>query len=488
MKIRDVIGPAAAIVAPYLLFEYLKAHPNLDILLSLPRGHFYIVSLVAILSTIIAIAVGISGNRVRNIKVCFLSLAFISLAEVFSVHGLSTPNFLIHASHLPGVASQVSLLLATFWLWMSSLSSDSLLILWLSRWKGNLIPVWTVVLGLIGITGLLFPHMLDLIPLDRNPLRWVATGVIVVLNSMTMYRYFQSYRFSRFPLQTAIIYSCGWLIVAQFIIVLGETWRLSWWLYHLLLLASMIVMLAGLWKQYGVSRSLTMSVRALFTNDPLERITSCLSPSVRALVLATEVKDTYTAGHNLRVTLYALRLGEEMQLSPEQLRALSQGTIVHDVGKINIPDAILNKPGRLTPDERAIIEQHPRKGYEMCRTLGFMKEELEIIRSHHEKWDGTGYPDRLKGEQIPLLARIVAVSDVYDALTSTRSYRKAWTHTEAIDFLNEHSNTHFDSACVDAWKRICDRDPQVYRYPLHMISDNKSNYLRPAASEDANVS
>ncbi|TDF97102.1 HD-GYP domain-containing protein [Paenibacillus piri] len=487
MSFGRVAGPAAAIMAPFLLFFYLKAHPRIDILFVAPSGHFYIVSSVALLSTVIAIAVGIAGGRVRNVKVSFLSLAFISLAEVFAVHGLSTPNFLIHASHLPGVASQLSILLASFWLWMSSLSSDSQLTLWFSRGKGGLIPFWTVALGLIGLAGLLFPHMLDLIPLDRDPLKWVATGLIVTLNAMTMFRYFQSYRYSRFPLQSSIFYSCGWLVVAQFIMVLGETWKLSWWTYHFLLLASMVVMLAGLFKQYAASRSLSMAVRMLFTNDPIERITDCLSPGVKALILATEAKDTYTAGHNLRVTLYALRLGEEMQLTPEQLRALSQGTIIHDVGKIDIPDAVLNKPGRLTPEERLIIEQHPVKGYDMCRSLGFMKEELAIIRSHHEKWDGTGYPDRLRGEQIPLLARIVAVADVYDALTSTRSYRKAWTHRDAIQFLAGHKGTHFDEVCVDAWIRICERDPQVYEYPLHLISDKKS-YHSPQTDQDAIVS
>jgi putative nucleotidyltransferase with HDIG domain len=487
MKIGSALGPAVAFAAPYLLFHYLKTHPDWDALLALPAGHFYIVSAVALLSTFIAIAVGISGSRVRNIKVSFLALAFISLAEVFAVHGLSTPDFLIHASHLPGVASQASILLASFWLWMSSLSSDSKLVLWFSQWKGGLVPVWSVALGLIGAAGLLFPHAVDMIPLDRSPLRPAATALIAALNLMTMYRYYQSYRYSRFPLQTAIIYSCGWMIVAQWIMVAGELWRISWWLYHVLLLASMIVMLAGLFRQYAVSRSLSAAVRALFTNDPIERITGSLSPSVKALIMATEGKDTYTAGHNLRVTLYALRLAEEMQLPPEQLRSLSQGTIIHDVGKINIPDAILNKPGRLTAEERMIIEQHPLKGYEMCRALGFMKEELSIIRSHHEKWDGTGYPDRLKGERIPLAARIVAVADVYDALTSTRAYRKAWSHKEAMQFLAEHRGAHFDPACVDAWIRICERDPQVYLYPLHVISDKKQAYPK-SVDDDAIVS
>jgi putative nucleotidyltransferase with HDIG domain len=292
----------------------------------------------------------------------------------------------------------------------------------------------------------------------------------MVLNGMTMYRYHQSYRYSRFPLQAAIVYSCCWMINAQLIMVLGETWLLSWWLYHFLLLASMMVMLYGLFKQYAANQSMTLVIRSLFTNDPVERITSCLSPSVKELVLATEIKDMYTAGHNFRVTMYALRLAEEMLLKPEQLRALSQGAIVHDVGKNTIPDAILNKPGRLTTEERIIIETHPVKGYEMCRNLGFMKEELDIIRSHHEKWDGTGYPDRLQGEEIPLLARIVAVADVYDALTSTRSYRKAWSHEEAISFLKEHSGSHFDPLCVQAWVNVSNRDPEVYRLPSSLTS------------------
>ncbi|WP_240418029.1 HD-GYP domain-containing protein [Paenibacillus periandrae] len=470
MKFRELTGPLVAITLPFLVFNLLKFNPLLDIQFAVPRGHFYIVSSVALLASIIAIAVGISGSRVRNIKISFLAMAFISLAEIFSVHGLSTPNMLIHMSHLPGVAAQGSVLLASFWLWLSSVSSDNGFIVRLSRWRQWLVPVWTIGLGLIGAAALSFSHLIEWIPLDGLASKWLSTGAVMVLNGMTMYRYHQSYRYSRFPLQAAIVYSCCWMINAQLIMVLGETWLLSWWLYHFLLLASMLVMLYGLFKQYAANQSMTMVIRSLFTNDPVERITSCLSPSVKELVLATEIKDMYTAGHNFRVTMYALRLAEEMQLKPEQLRALSQGAIVHDVGKNTIPDEILNKPGRLTPEERFIIETHPVKGYEMCRNLGFMKEELEIIRFHHEKWDGTGYPDRLTGEEIPLLARIVAVADVYDALTSTRSYRKAWSHEEAIRFLKEHSGSHFDPLCVQAWVNASSRDPEVYLLPSSLTS------------------
>ena len=106
-----------------------------------------------------------------------------------------------------------------------------------------------------------------------------------------------------------------------------------------------------------------------------------------------------------------------------------------------------------------------------------MKEELEIIRGHHEKWDGTGYPDRLQGEQIPIMARIVAVADVYDALTSTRSYRQAMTHAGAMDILSRNQGSHFDPACVEAWVRVCERNPSFYPYPSDLTAEETKKYL-----------
>jgi len=457
MKIGTMAGPAAGVLLPYLLYEWLKGQPW-DARLSFPEGHFYVVSIVSLLAVIVAFAVGIAGRRVRNIKIVFLGLAFISLAEVFMVHGLSTPDLMLHASHLPGVTAPLSVMLATFWLWLSALPSDHLFIRFFARYERRLLPLWTVALALLGGLSLLFPHLFSFIQLDVYPLNGFLAAVAIGLNLHTIYRYYRAYEYSKFPLQLAIVYSAGWLIVSQSIMMTGETWRLSWWLYHFLLLASMLAMLIGLKKQYAAKKSLSDAMRALFATDPMERITDLISPSVKALMAATESKDVYTAGHNFRVTLYALRIGEQLGLRPDQLRALSQGTIIHDIGKLDIPDDILNKPGRLTDEERAIVERHPVAGYEMCRRLGFMKEELEIIRWHHEKWDGQGYPDRLKEEQIPLLARIVAVADVYDALTSDRAYRKAMSREEAMAYLREHKGSHFDPACVEAWERAIEAE------------------------------
>jgi putative nucleotidyltransferase with HDIG domain len=471
MKRYRFLQPLTAIFVPYMIFEAFNLGLFKDVLINIPIGHFYIVSLVSILASLISFAVGIAGRRIRNIKISFLALSFVSLGLMFSVHGLSTPNFLHGYTHLPGISAQLSMLLATFWIWLSSLSSDHSIVQFFSRFQRLLLPIWTVALSIFCIIGMINPHIVDIVPLNVEPLNFILTVVILLLNGITIYNYYQSYRYTLFPLQIAIVYSAGWIMVSQLIMVRGVMWNFSWWIYHFLLFASMIVMIIGLVRQYAVKGTLTESIRSLFTDDPFERITNSISPSVKALVTETEKKDTYTAGHTFRVTMYALKLAEELQLKPEQLRAIVQGGLVHDVGKIRIPDEILNKPGKLLYDERVLIEQHPVFGYDICRNLGFMQEELSIIRSHHEKWDGSGYPDGLKENDIPFFARIVAVADVYDALTSERSYRKAWTHSEAMKYLTENKGTHFDPKCVYAWEQLCLRNPSVYKYPSQAINE-----------------
>lgn len=210
----------------------------------------------------------------------------------------------------------------------------------------------------------------------------------------------------------------------------------------------------GILLQYAQGTSLVAAARGLFLTDPVERLEAGLSNSVRALIVATEARDPYTAGHAYRVTLGAVRLGEAMRLSGEMLRALAQGGVMHDVGKIEVPDHILNKPDRLTPEERGVVERHPVSGYAMCKRLGFMKDELHVIRHHHERWDGTGYPDRLAGDQIPLLARVLAIADVYDAVTSARSYRGPWSHEQARVYIIEQAGRQFDPHCVEVWSRL----------------------------------
>lgn len=195
--------------------------------------------------------------------------------------------------------------------------------------------------------------------------------------------------------------------------------------------------------------------------DILERdlmvseLQQALEGGQRALGIALELRDHETAGHTERVVQLSADLGRRLNLRPNALHLLRQGAYLHDLGKITVPDAVLLKPGRFTPDERAIMETHVTRGDEIASQIaGLPQGTLDVIRFHHERWDGTGYPDHLEGEQIPLLARIFAICDVYDALTSERPYKRAWSPEEAMVELKAQSGRHFDPEVVRAFSTL----------------------------------
>ncbi|MCS7025499.1 MAG: response regulator [Bryobacteraceae bacterium] len=177
-----------------------------------------------------------------------------------------------------------------------------------------------------------------------------------------------------------------------------------------------------------------------------------------ALAQAVEQRDKHTGDHCQRLATYSVALGMALGLPKVELIALYRGGYLHDIGKVAVPDAILFKPGPLTDSEWEIMKSHTVRGEEICKPMKSLAPVLPIIRSHHEKWDGTGYPDGLAGEQIPLLARILQVADVYDALTSERPYKKAYSHEEAMATLKaEVARGWRDPALVELFDELCNR-------------------------------
>jgi putative two-component system response regulator len=160
---------------------------------------------------------------------------------------------------------------------------------------------------------------------------------------------------------------------------------------------------------------------------------------ILSLGLTIEARDPYTHGHCGRLAHYATALGTRIGLNKDQLVALHRGAFLHDVGKVGIPDAVLLKPGRLTPSEYTLMQQHTVIGYNLCGELRSLEDVRPIIRHHHERPDGTGYPDHLRGEDIPMLARILSVVDVYDALTTARPYKPAVSHESAVRELRDEA-------------------------------------------------
>ena len=166
---------------------------------------------------------------------------------------------------------------------------------------------------------------------------------------------------------------------------------------------------------------------------------------------ALDLRDRETEGHTQRVTELAMRLSRAMGVSERQLEQIRRGALIHDIGKMGIPDSILLKPGPLTEDEWGIMRRHPTLAYDFLSSIAFLRQALDIPYAHHEHWDGSGYPRMLKGDQIPLAARIFAVIDVYDALCSDRPYRPAWPETKAREYIREQSAKYFDPKVVDAF-------------------------------------
>jgi HD-GYP domain-containing protein (c-di-GMP phosphodiesterase class II)/pSer/pThr/pTyr-binding forkhead associated (FHA) protein len=176
--------------------------------------------------------------------------------------------------------------------------------------------------------------------------------------------------------------------------------------------------------------------------------------TVTALAQAVEMRDVYTGNHTHRVTAYAGLLAEELGVSAEDRRVLRAASALHDIGKIGIDDDILRKPGRLSPGEFDKMKTHVIRGFEIIQMIPGLAWALPVVRGHHERWDGTGYPDRLKGEEIPLLARIVAVADAFDAMTSDRPYRPGLPVEVAFAEIEAGAGRQFDPACVIAFLRL----------------------------------
>jgi putative nucleotidyltransferase with HDIG domain len=189
--------------------------------------------------------------------------------------------------------------------------------------------------------------------------------------------------------------------------------------------------------------------------------------TIEALALAIEAKDHNTHDHLRRVRVYALEIAKELELNAAEIEALRAAALLHDIGKLAVPEHIINKPGRLTPEEFEKMKIHPVVGAEILKHVNFPYPVVPIVRSHHEKWDGSGYPDGLKGSAIPLAARIVALADFYDALTSRRCYRPAFNHEDTCRMIREGSGTHFDPDVAAAFNTLESRFRRIRHEMQH---------------------
>ncbi len=477
--VRRSIGWLAVIGLPVLLQLALINDIVPDPLFGAPRSHVYVVATTAALLGLLAAVMAYAALQVRDTRVFFLALAFLSISGLFLAHALTTPGIIVPLQNpWVGFSASFSLAVGGACLALSTLEwPERIATRIIAQQRHIFASVVSILLlynALAVVTSLIpspatawlplpdaaLPHLSHLpgaIPsatggflgLLGNPLlaQLCAAGA-VGLYCTAIWRHTRRYRLAPSALVAGLLVASILLIQAQIIQVTTVVWHASWWEYHLLILGAFFAAAIALAREYARSGSLAGVVEGLLLRDTVRQLEHGYTEVIVALVAAVEAKDPYTRGHTQRVAELAVRLGEELRLSPERLRTLGRSAMLHDIGKIGVPDAILNKPGKLTPAEFAAIKEHPLRGYQIISGIRSLQRELGGVRSHHERLDGSGYPDGLCGDTIPQEARIIAVADVYDALTSRRAYREALTSAAALAIIA--ADTGLDARCVAA--------------------------------------
>ena len=491
-------APVVAIAAPVVLFLVLRLAPQWDSSLGGGTSHFYVVSAVAALSFALALAVVWAARSVPDPRVTFLALGLLSMAAIFLAHGLGTsPLFASGNAHgepveydyrsswfqapapggtngaAPGVtpeygaaaidpngaarlrvvgySAQLSITVAALFFLLATLDLGATGERVLARWYRTLIGATAVALSAHVYVALWFPTLLAPLPLSQRPVQLAVAAVTTAALVFAAWRFAQAYRLALLPLQGAMAFAMIMLLQAQWFQVLAPSvWALSWWEYHVTMLAGFAVAAVALLRQYRLAGDLSVIVEGLFLRSRIRDLRRGDPEGIRVLSAAVAAKDTETAEHIDRVGDMAVAMGERLWLPSDRIDVLRWSGRLHDVGKLGVPNSILRKPGALTPAEFEVIKQHAPRGWQIARASGILRETAPIIRSHHERLDGTGYPDGLEGDAIPFEARIVAVADVWDALTSDRPYRGAMSDAEALELIRSEAGTHFEPDCVRA--------------------------------------
>jgi hypothetical protein len=413
-------------------------------------------SIIAFASLVgVAISAGITAGsaRLQEARAYFLSLGFLSISGIFLVHALTTPGVLTGTSPAVGLAAPLSLFAGSLAFALSAVP-------WSRRvgeWLGT---HWRHVLGALGLAWVAFllmslrgPDVVMRLPSAAAGETPVMAVAAVAMFGLAAWRYFSEWRASAAPAPATLAAGMTVLGGTQLAIWLSPTWA-SWWGHHVLLLTGFLVTVVGFGLSYTRHRSLAGLVETLFLTDTIDRIQASYTDAIVALVAAGEARDRYTKGHSARVAEMAVLIGEALRLPRAALRSLGRAGLIHDVGKLSVPDAILSKPGRLTAEEYDVVKTYPMRGLEVIGRIASLREELPGVLHHHEWYDGSGYPHGLAGDEIPLAARILAVADVYDALTSERPYRSALSPDEALAHLQRMAGVQFDGTVVDAFARI----------------------------------
>jgi putative nucleotidyltransferase with HDIG domain len=311
----------------------------------------------------------------------------------------------------------------------------------------------------LGVIGLAVPSLVPAVPAPASTAALVLLGVGLVLFALLALRAFHTFLLTQRLADLLVLVGLVWLAGALVAALVLDYTQFGWWVGHGLELAGIGLVGGAVALDLHRSAQSRALVGDLRGSELVVEEEAFLGSHIRALTARLAEKDAYTEEHTRRVALRAVQVGEELGLPPRRLRTLAVGGLLHDIGKLSVPDEVLKKPGPLDADEYSVIQGHPEHGRRLLRELGgFANGVLKLVHDHHERLDGTGYPDGIGARELDLDTRILAVCDVYDALISTRVYRAAWSAEKALGLLFEQSGSAFDRRCVEALARVLARE------------------------------
>lgn len=431
--------------------------------LVVPYEHFYIVSAVAGVAALLAAVLALATIQIGLYRVLFLCLGFMSLCAIFAVHGLTTPGILVpdlfkeYSGSAVAISAYLSLAIPALFFAASYMPGLSRLDRRLPFWPAGWIVAF-VVIGLVGYAGVAIYRtwVIAELPLALPPYSTTLAILSIGLFFFAAMRQARIYRRARLASQAFLVASFVLLADAAAAMVLFRAWTAGWWYYHVLMLAAVAFALHALIVERRRARSFRSVVETALELEVSVDVEELDFEVIAALVAAVDVKDRETLGHNRRVAHLSVQIGRQLGMTATELRVLARSGLLHDVGKLGIPDAILEKQGPLDESELALMKTHPEIGVTILSRGGHFKRELLGVLYHHERMDGSGYPHGLMADAIPIEARIVAVADTYDVLTTDRPYRHACAGEEARRVIRAEAGSHLDRSVVAALMRALD--------------------------------
>jgi hypothetical protein len=440
-----IFGTAALLAVPRL-------SSSLDFFFRDAYFHLFFVSAIAICALIVAVVAGRAGARAAHYGPVWLAMGCLAVGVLMVGHGLTTPG--VYGRPVNAWVGRFPYLAISCFAVAMALASrprNRLTSRLAAHHPRALIGGWALALMTLTTMVVLDPTRFSGTRAfsSEDTAKWTVMWVASLLLLTVAVVHLRRWRLGHDPVQYALMLAGVLSTAALVSLRTGEAWHLSWWDYHGFLLAGYAGAVYAVGVRYRRTRAVDEVLAATFEDDPMAHIVDGYPDALKTLVRAVEVKDRYTHGHSERTAKVAVQLGVRLGLDENTLRALARGAYLHDVGKIAIPDDILNKPAQLTPDERTVVETHPQVGFELVAPVAALQEALPVVLHHHERWDGTGYPRQLGGKTIPLIARVAAIADVWDAMTSDRSYRPGLAPEQALAHIEAGRGTHFDPALVD---------------------------------------